>query len=541
MRRLCRDSRGSVALIVAGGMAALLGCTALAVDMGSVYLNARALQGVADAAALSAASAPENAEAAAAKVVAANGWTASTLHVEPGRYLRDPAVPVAQRFVPDAAAPDAARVTVSAETPLWFAGALTGRHSLTIARSATAMRVNQAAFSIGTRLAGVQGGVANALIGKLVGGTIDLSVADYDALLGSDIELFATLEALRTKIGLAGVSYAQLLETEVSAPVLLGALASALNAAGRADAAGALLKIAAAAAPSGIRLGDLIDLGPLARQSAPGGVSVTISAWDFAQAAIQLSGGARQVKVDIAPDIAGLVGAELWLAIGNRPEQSPWLTLTRDGDAVVRTAQTRLYLNTRIGIGGLPLGAGNLLNLPLYVELGPAEARLAALSCPSSATAKARLAVTTGLGHIAIRAVDPAALDDFSRPMAESPADLVKALVLTVKADVGLNLGGATPQYVEFTRADVTAGTIRTVSTDDLVGGLTASLLATPNAITIAPLNLGVGTLLGTVLTPLASPLDGLVNGITGLLGLRLGQADVRVNGLRCGQPVLVA
>jgi uncharacterized membrane protein len=43
------------------------------------------------------------------------------------------------------------------------------------------------------------------------------------------------------------------------------------------------------------------------------------------------------------------------------------------------------------------------------------------------------------------------------------------------------------------------------------------------------------------VLTSVAAPLDSLVNGLSDLLGVRLGEADVRVNGVRCGGAALVA
>ncbi len=35
--RFLRDEQGSVAILVAGGMAALLGCAALAIDVGHFY------------------------------------------------------------------------------------------------------------------------------------------------------------------------------------------------------------------------------------------------------------------------------------------------------------------------------------------------------------------------------------------------------------------------------------------------------------------------------------------------------------------------
>ena len=42
---------------------------------------------------------------------------------------------------------------------------------------------------------------------------------------------------------------------------------------------------------------------------------------------------------------------------------------------------------------------------------------------------------------------------------------------------------------------------------------------------------------LGTI----AAPLDGVLNAVEDMAGLHIGQADVRVNGLRCREAALVA
>ena len=45
---------------------------------------------------------------------------------------------------------------------------------------------------------------------------------------------------------------------------------------------------------------------------------------------------------------------------------------------------------------------------------------------------------------------------------------------------------------------------------------------------------------LGQVLGAAAAPLDGLIDSVTALLGVKLGESDVRVNGLRCKGAALV-
>jgi hypothetical protein len=42
-------------------------------------------------------------------------------------------------------------------------------------------------------------------------------------------------------------------------------------------------------------------------------------------------------------------------------------------------------------------------------------------------------------------------------------------------------------------------------------------------------------------MSPIAPSFDTAIDSPTGLLGLHLGQADVRMNGIRCSVPALVA
>jgi uncharacterized membrane protein len=223
---------------------------------------------------------------------------------------------------------------------------------------------------------------------------------------------------------------------------------------------------------------------------------------------------------------------------------SPWLTMAGDGSMTVRTAQSRLYLETNVGVTGLTGIAS--LKLPLYIELGEATARLSAISCAGGAPASATLSVTQAVGHVSIATLSSSAvntLSNFAATPVENEATLATVTLLTIKAQSRINLGGTAPATVPFSRAEVDGGTIKPVSTSDLARGIVGSLITTPPmTLSLAGLNLtGVLSLVGAALTPAAAPLDGLVNTVTGLLGLRVGQVDVRMNGLRCGLPLLVA
>jgi uncharacterized membrane protein len=95
-----------------------------------------------------------------------------------------------------------------------------------------------------------------------------------------------------------------------------------------------------------------------------------------------------------------------------------------------------------------------------------------------------------------------------------------------------------------FTQADVTAGTVKTVETQDIAETLVTSLLGNLNlsvqlfGIPLAPVNV-IKTLVNSILAAVAAPLDNLVSTLLSLLGVHLGEADIQVHGIRCGGSVL--
>ncbi|TIO02805.1 MAG: hypothetical protein E5X96_16375, partial [Mesorhizobium sp.] len=76
-----------------------------------------------------------------------------------------------------------------------------------IGTTATASAQPAAAFSVGSRLASVNGGVLNALLGALLGGNLSLSVMDYNSLISADVDVLSFTDALATQLRLTGVTY----------------------------------------------------------------------------------------------------------------------------------------------------------------------------------------------------------------------------------------------------------------------------------------------------------------------------------------------
>ncbi|HEY5336831.1 MAG TPA: pilus assembly protein TadG-related protein [Rhizomicrobium sp.] len=208
MRDMLRDKRGALSVITAISGLVLLGFTAGAVDFGSVFLKERQLQGMADLAAMAAASNLNEAQKAADETAKANDWSSPvTATVVTGNYTADATLAAAQRFAAGGSSPDAARVTLKSSADLYFASLLLGRSSLPISRSATAARAELAGFSLGTRLASLNGGMANALLSALTGSSVNLSVMDYNALANARVDLFQYANALKARANVTAASF----------------------------------------------------------------------------------------------------------------------------------------------------------------------------------------------------------------------------------------------------------------------------------------------------------------------------------------------
>ena len=538
-----RDRRGGVSIILAVSLVTLLSVTALAVDVGSLYVARRSLQGTADAASLAAVDMPTDQAGAVQRTITASGAkNAQVSALTPGGYTPNAALAPSARFVANASPANAARVTLVQDVPVFFGGIFTGKRTARVSVSATAARIDYAAFSIGTRLASVQGGLPNALLSALAGTTVNLSVADYNALLGTNIDILAFSQALGTQLNLTGLSFGQILATQVTLPQAITALASVT---GNPAAASALRAIALTVPGTTVQLSNLINLGPYASadHAAPGTV-VNVDGYSVLREMLGLANGARQVSLNLGLALPGITSTTMTLAIGQRMASSPWLAVAQDNSLIVHTAQARLYLNSTIG-GAATLGLLSL-RLPVYIQLAEAQARLATLSCVGGvANESASLDVMPSVGHISIADVDTTSLSNFGVVPAENAAQIATALgAVSVSGKATVTLGGTTWQRVPFTAADISANTVKTVSTNDIVQGVVASLVGKLNLqVTVLGLVLPLSpltTIVGAALTPVAPLLDTLVDQITGLLGVHLGQADVRIDGVRCGKPTLV-
>ncbi|MFC5389446.1 TadG family pilus assembly protein [Brevundimonas bullata] len=542
-RNSLKDEGGGVAVMTAlfGGVFCVL--AALAVDVGSVSLKARQIQGAADLSAMAAAHDLARADAAAHATASANLSDVQTVDVVKGAYVADGRIKPKDRFLAGAADPNAARVEVTAPAPLFFGRWVLQRDSLAVRRTATAAIPGgqpQAMFSIGSRLASLDGGLANALLSGLLGSNVSLTVMDYRALAGAQVNLLQFSDALATEIGLTAGDYDALLKQEVTAGQALKVLESIAGA----DARSALSKLTRAPVDAKLKLKDLIGVEADAQHGLRQALNADVSALDLIMASLETANGDRQVALDLGAR-AGLADLDIMLAIGERPNKSPWLTITSKGEPIIRTAQTRIYLKatTAQSLAGLAQ-----VKLPILIEAASSEARLSRINCVGAPSVT--VAVRPGVARARIGAIDETKLKNFKASLISSDATILSALagLVTITAHADLNIADLNWQEAAFNSVDISNQTTKSVRSRGFVNGLIVSLLQElkPN-VALGPLFVGLGDLakaVGVLLTPLGPVLDGVVQPLLDLLGLKLGEADVRVHGVQCPTqgrtPVLV-
>ncbi len=565
------DQRGGTTVLFAASIFVLFGFGAMAVDVGSFFYEKRRQQTANDLAALAAASDLPRARAAAQASAASNGFAAGAVQaVEPGVYNPDPALPVARRFTPGpAASANAVRVEMRSVTPMLLGRVLavapgiaeqTERPGLRatqaslqsgdvpIGSSAIAAQDAQAAFAIGSRLARLEGGVLNGVLGALLGGGVSLSVMDYEALLKARIDLFDFSQRLATRASLTAVTYDEVLDANVRlGDVLKAATDAARDHPGSSAAAiGALGRIAQAGSRAGqaVDLKSLVSFGPFGGRpiSGPRPIGASLTALDLVSALAQISNSARQVEVGLALNLPGIAAASLKLGIGERPVGTSLVSVGRLG-ASVHTAQTRLLLTVDL-VGS---GQAALVRLPIYLELASATARLQSIQCSAGdvSTSRVTLTVTPALVDAWIGQVSMAEFNNFRtapRPPAATLLNVAGLARVTGRAHATMTNLSATP--VSFSYPEILRGDKRTTSTQNFVATLLGRLIGDLD-IRVEALGLGLGLpglggAVSGVVSAAATPIDQVLNAVLGTLGVGLGQADSWISGVRCGGAVLV-
>jgi uncharacterized membrane protein len=565
-----RDKRGNVAITTALISPLILYCLGLGVDYGMMTLQQRRLQQLSDIGAITAASDIANAQSALLTNLQSNGTTAAVASgtsyltttgqvtaaaansgqyetiasMVLGTYKADTSITPANRFTPGATPSDSVQVTLTQKALMPFASAFATPPTLSATGTASSERL--AAFSVGSRLLSLNGGVLNQLLSTLLGTQISLKVADYQSLVSANVNILSYLNLLATDLKLTGISYNDLLATDVTYDKILGALGKSTGL-----SSGVVTLINNLGKTLGttqltVKLQDIVNLGPLGKNTVgtSPNLAANISVMDLISATAMAANQQKQIALNLGAQLPGVATATLTLAIGEMSQQTPALAVGAPG-TIVRTPQVRAALE--VAVTGLSLIAGLKLRVPLYVELAPAEAKLASITCVGGSMPNAVVGIDAvpGVAEIALGDVNTSAFVNFGSEPRVTPAAIIDSLLLKVIAGAQIDIANMSPTRLTFQPPEISAGTIKTVSTNSVLTSTVSSLLKNAT-ITIQLLFLTIGTPSGVLsaiadtLSIVTAPLDQVLYNLLGLLGLGIGQADVTVTDARCTQPVLV-
>lgn len=547
---------------------------------------------------------PVQARNAANAVLTANGVdpAAAVMTFQTGQYCTDTAL--GQRFRPAGCADaidtdsNAVRIEAGLGSPLFLSRLFTPRsvNERRISAVSTAARINQAGLQAGTGLAALNQGLANAVLSSLTGSNVALSAVHYDGLLRTNVDALTFFDALATRLNVTGGTYSQLLRTNVGVRDVIAAQIAALaqqnQVASVAAAVAGLQQLQGQIAGNPtIALGNLFDIGLWAnRQVGESGSTSALHAginlMQLTSFSLQLADGNHFATVPPAQiGIPGLASVRV-AATAIEPPVRPYFSFGPEGTRV-HSAQVRLKLELEVLNLAPQLGVG--VRLPLYIEAASGDAEIESITCEGQPNTDTEVSVRAngGIANVYIGAPSNDVMNNFSAPVTAASIQPVRILnlglpgILTLAdtsakghVSIGSTTGASTnltfvqpvgpvTQPLVPTQAGVigrpgTAGQpaseaviARSTSTQlggNLLGSLADSLEVRACTLSLLggcllPVNLrgsDVGVLF-TVLDPILTSLDPVIDGLLRALGVQLGYVDVAVTGVRCGHPVLVS
>jgi uncharacterized membrane protein len=560
-RNRAGEEKGAVLVLVSVAMVALIGATALAVDVGQVTNNNRSLQAKADVIAMDAVRAVSGATAASlsgatgAVVTAAQGsatrnnLSLTRLTVDLGTLsgttftvMATPILNGVVQAVTSTAVPSAVRVTASGTVNFAFQPG-----TKTTNRSAIAIREAKAGFSIGSWLASIPAG-GDGVLNAVLGDAFNLNAVSYNGLVSGNV----TLEQIGLNMPVTALSPTQLLNTSVNISDFMVASIAALNAQGNTAAVNVLNSMVASASLTGqVKLGEFIDVAA-GGETAAANASLNLLQLLTASAFVlhKESGHAIEIPTSTIsiPGIASVTASATVIEpqkyyFGPAPGPTPALetaqvrlSVTPVINTSTGTANTActISLSNVLGLLGcllnplLPVGVSINGSLPLDITAAGATATLAAINC---ATPSITVNSTT------------------------------QAVNLNTAINLALNVTLAGTPFLNAARVNIAAGVkttpVNSVTTFNypsefwptLSKSVGSNALGLNGLLNISSANVSVlngllntaavsgviSTLVVPVLNTLLSSLDSaLIVPLTKTLGVKLGGADIAATGIDC-------
>ncbi|WP_080424166.1 TadG family pilus assembly protein [Burkholderia ubonensis] len=449
-----RGQRGAVSVLATVWVLVAL-VTLGAIDIGNLFFQRRDLQRIADLSALAAVQSldPSDTSCGAANTAALNNARANETSntVTTGAPARgqdqvaatcgrwDPQVYAGQPayFAPAASGMtqlNATQVTVTRTMRYSFLGVVSmlGAGPGTMSATATARASAIDTFSISATLASVDPVWLNGILSALLGTSVSLTLADYQALAGANIKLLG----ISTALGAGTVN--GLVDLSVTVPTLIGNLSAyvgALQASGG-NGPGYVAQLQAASTALGKLAGASVGNTSVVVANAPNallnislgnpqsGADAQVNLLDLLTTAAQVAAYNKGHAVSLNTGVTLPLGASgfnvvsLQLQVLNPPSiavgeagllpNGTWRTQAS-------SAQIGVYLNVQtpsipitgaLGLSGLIDLTLSGINLPIYLLVGgPAVASLAATKCGSATTPSTTTIVATpGIAKLCISA-----------------------------------------------------------------------------------------------------------------------------------------
>jgi uncharacterized repeat protein (TIGR01451 family) len=424
-----------------------------------------------------------------------------------------------------------------------------------------------ACVAAGPRLASVstqQSALLNPLLGGLLGTSLNLSVADWNALAQGDVKALDFLNALQAATNVSSPAQA------LGASVTIAQVAAALDVAARAQAktslSSTLNTLAAQLAGSGasVRVGDLlkmgVDTGALAGS--------TLNSLDMLTGLIQLYNYRNVLTTPQPIGISGgLLGQQglvnsiqLYAQVIEPPVYVCGPAGTQFHSAAIRI-KLKLDLvtltpatDTLTQVAGVTSASLAISKLDVYIEAARGEGSLSAVDAAAKAVT---LQVAPGMSDVYIGKIADSVFFNRTRTLSAADVDYMQigTLVLNgvnVAIEVKTTARGQAPFATSLTLSGTFPQTRTVSSSTAFVTGLTDSLVnnlslrttilsdGVLDALLVPVTNLLSGalqpvlkTLVVNTLSPVLNPvLTGIADPLLKLLGIGLGEMTVSVNGI---------
>ncbi|KVR27282.1 hypothetical protein WK15_14015 [Burkholderia ubonensis] len=449
-----RGQRGAVSVLATVWVLVAL-VTLGAIDIGNLFFQRRDLQRIADLSALAAVQSldPSDTSCGAANTAALNNARANETSntVTTGAPARgqdqvaatcgrwDPQVYAGQPayFAPAASGMtqlNATQVTVTRTMRYSFLGVVSmlGAGPGTMSATATARASAIDTFSISATLASVDPVWLNGILSALLGTSVSLTLADYQALAGANIKLLG----ISTALGAGTVN--GLVDLSVTVPTLIGNLSAYVGAlqAGGGNGPGYVAQLQAASTALGKLAGASVGNTTVVVANAPNallnislgnpqsGADAQVNLLDLLTTAAQVAAYNKGHAVSLNTGVTLPLGASgfnvvsLQLQVLNPPSIAvgeAGLLPNGSWRTQASSAQIGVYLNVQtpsipitgaLGLSGLIDLTLSGINLPIYLLVGgPAVASLAATKCGSATTPSTTTIVATpGIAKLCISA-----------------------------------------------------------------------------------------------------------------------------------------